>query len=489
MKIHTKQGNICTKQEKYAGKHKFITRVDKTPTKMSEISSSKKLRKKEDKCNMTDRNEFYISQLSKMIEIPTISYYEKDVDEPFEEFQELLPTLFPSLFKTAEKELINGNLLLRWCGKSSEKPILLMNHHDVVSAQDEWKHDPFKAEVSEGRVWGRGTLDTKGGLWAMLQAADELCEAGYLPENDIYFFSSKNEETTLEGSKTTAAHLKKRNVRFDMILDEGGMILYEPISGAKEYFAMIGCGEKGYVDIEFTAKGDGGHSSCPEYDNSLVRLGKFMAEADRARIFDVELIKPVREMFRRMAPYVSGPLKTVYGNPELFAPVLKLVMPRLSAVSRALVQTTIAFTMASGAERSSIIPSKATICCNMRYSPHQGYKKSLEAIEKIASKHGLTMEVIYSTEEPKISEFECRQFKKIESAVKDVFAGKAVPAPYLMTGCSDAGNMYDLSDNIYHFTPFIIDSQQMGSIHGQDENVNTDCLIPAVEFYKHLMTN
>ena len=56
-----------------------------------------------------------------------------------------------------------------------------MNHHDVVEAGGNWKTDPFSGAVKEGRIWGRGTLDDKGGLWAMLQAAEEMIEEGFVP--------------------------------------------------------------------------------------------------------------------------------------------------------------------------------------------------------------------------------------------------------------------------------------------------------------------
>ena len=62
-----------------------------------------------------------------------------------------------------------------------------MNHHDVVDVAEGWSHPAFSGEVYDGKLWGRGTLDTKGGLWGMLQAADELAEEGFVPENDIYF--------------------------------------------------------------------------------------------------------------------------------------------------------------------------------------------------------------------------------------------------------------------------------------------------------------
>jgi hypothetical protein len=93
----------------------------------------------------------------------------------------------------------------------------------------------------------------------------------------------------------------ERGIRFSMVLDEGGMILQEPIGGAKGTYAMVGLGEKGCVDLKFIARSAGGHASTPERDTPLIRLGKFMAEVDRGRIFPAKLSPTVCAMFAEIS--------------------------------------------------------------------------------------------------------------------------------------------------------------------------------------------
>lgn len=121
----------------------------------------------------------------------------------------------------------------------------------MVEAQGDWKYPPFSGTIAEGKLWGRGTLDTKASLWAMLRAAEELIAEGFVPEQDVYFFSACTEETDGSGADTVSKVLLERGIRFDLVLDEGGMVLDEPISGAKGTFAMIGLGEKGCADLKF----------------------------------------------------------------------------------------------------------------------------------------------------------------------------------------------------------------------------------------------
>ena len=249
------------------------------------------------------REQFYGEKLSRLIRMETVSEGGRHGGEKFAAFHKLLAEEYPLLFARTECLEFEGSLLLRWKGTDADRaPILLMNHHDVVEANGTWKYPPFSGTIADGRVWGRGTLDTKGGLSAMLGAAEELLAEGFTPKQDVYFVSTCTEETDGYGGEKIAAYLKEKGLAFDLILDEGGMILHDPIGGADGVFAMIGVGEKGFLNLKFTARSKGGHASAPGKDTPLVRLGKFMAEAEKGDIFPVEISPAVKEMLSRFAP-------------------------------------------------------------------------------------------------------------------------------------------------------------------------------------------
>ena len=169
----------------------------------------------------------------------------------------------------------------------------------------------------------------------MLQAADELVKEGYIPGRDIWFSSSCTEETTGAGADEIARWFEARHIRFEMSFDEGGMILYEPIDGAKGTFAVIGIGEKGCADMKFIARSNGGHASMPEKNTPLVRLGKFMADADKNRVFPNEMNPTICEMFCRFAPYM-GTAGKLLANPEKNKALLAKVIPAVSGKAAAL---------------------------------------------------------------------------------------------------------------------------------------------------------
>ena len=229
----------------------------------------------------SERSIVYGKQLAKMIQKETISSRFTEDRTKFYEFHQTLEEIFPQVHATCEKHVFNGSLLYKWSGKSSEKPILFMSHQDVVEAGGTWEHEPFSGDIDErGRVWGRGTVDTKGSLFCIFTAIEELIREGYQPEVDVYIGSSCTEEWSGEGAPETVRYLKEQGVELALVLDEGGMIIEEPIAGVKGTCAMVGVVEKGYGDVKFTARSSGGHASAPKKNTPLVRLGKFMAEVD-----------------------------------------------------------------------------------------------------------------------------------------------------------------------------------------------------------------
>lgn len=435
---------------------------------------------------MSDKLDLYTTKLAKMIQVETVSSFsEPDLDK-FKQFRALLKDLFPLTFKTCEMEEFEGSILLKWKGSSSEKPSLLMNHYDVVEATGDWKYPPFSGQVVDGKLYGRGTLDDKGPLFAMLQGVEEMIEAGYTPKNDIYIESGRNEETDGKGADAISKALAERGIRIDFVLDEGGEIMFDPLGGADGTFAVVGLGEKCTVDLRFIARSTGGHASTPGKNTPLVRLGKFMAEVDSKDLFKKSLSPVIKNMFKDMAPTVKGPLGFAFAHPTFFGPILKGVMPKVSPAAKALLETTIAFTMAKGSDGDNVLPQEAYVIANMRTSHHEGLKHSIEAVKKIADKYGLETEVMGEPFESPLSDVNSEQYKMLKEVIKESFPN-VIPTTYIMNGASDSKYFSRVSDNVFRFAPFTIDGQQLSSIHGLDENVNIDTLEPAVNFYRNLI--
>lgn len=435
----------------------------------------------------SDRAKEYGEKLARMVRKETVSSRFEPDRTKFYEFHEILEELFPNIHKTCEKHVFNGSLLFKWSGKGNHEPILFMSHHDVVEANGTWEHEPFSGDIDEkGRIWGRGTVDTKASLFCELTAVEELIKEGFVPEGDVYIASSCTEEWSGEGAPSTAAYLKEQGVKLAYVMDEGGMIIEEPIAGVKGTYGMVGVLEKGYGDVKFIAKGQGGHASAPGKNTPLVRLGKFMADMEKKSPFRREFDPTVKEMFSRLAPNMAFGMKVIFANMWLFEGVLKKLLPSISSAAGAMIQTTLAFTTAQGSEGLNVLPQEAWVTGNMRFIPHQDDKESIALISEAAKKYDLETEVIYKDAPCTVVDFKSEAFHRIEEVAAEIYPGIGI-CPYVMTGGTDAKYYKELSDNCLRFAPLYIDGQQYGSIHALNENIYQGALPMGVDFYKMMI--
>ena len=425
-------------------------------------------------------------KLSKMIQVDTTSHAGGDDPARFRAFHKTLAELFPRVFSQLEKTEIDGNLLFYWKGRSQERPILLMSHQDVVPAEGAWSHAPFSGDIADGKVWGRGASDTKCSVMACFEAAEQLLAEGYTPPTDVYLASSCTEEWAGDGAPKLVAELQRRGVELFLVCDEGGAIISEPIGGIPGNFAMVGVFEKGKADVKFTARSTGGHASAPTANTPIARLSAFVTDVEKHAPFRKKFLPEVTAMFTRLAPYAPFGLRPVMGNLWLFAPLMKVVLPRVSAQAGAMLRTTIAFTMQSGSDAYNVLPQEATLGANMRFIPHQGEQESLAIIRRLAEKHGLEMEVVHTNDYSEPVDIHGEAFRQVERVIGETFPGLPV-SPYVMTGATDAHFYQEICDSCVRFAPVIYGPEQMKGMHGINENIEYSCLPGAVDFYKNLI--
>ena len=426
-------------------------------------------------------------KLSRMIQIDTTSHAGGDDPEKFRAFHKTLAELFLLVFSKLEKTEIDGNLLFYWKGRSSEKPILLMSHQDVVPAEGEWLHAPFSGDIADGKVWGRGASDTKCSVMAFFEAVEQLLAEDFTPPTDVYLASSCTEEWAGDGAPKLVKELQRRGVELFLLCDEGGGIISEPIGGIPGNFAMVGVFEKGKADVKFTAKSTGGHASAPGKHTPIARLAAFVNEAETHSPFKKKLLPEVAAMFRTLSGYASSfGLRLLLGNLWLFSPLLKAVLPAVSAQAGAMLKTTIAFTTQSGSDAYNVIPQEATLGANMRFIPHQGEQESLAIIRKLAEKHGLSTEVLHSNDFTPPVDIHGEAFTLFTHVIGETFPGLAA-SPYVMTGATDAQFYQPVCKSCIRFAPVIYGPEQMKGMHGLNENIEYNCLPGAVRFYQNLI--
>ncbi|MEV5053849.1 M20/M25/M40 family metallo-hydrolase [Arthrobacter sp. LAR12-1-1.1] len=187
--------------------------------------------------------------------------------DQFEAFIAALPRLYPAVHAALELERVNGHALLyRWPGSAlaedpaaAQRASVLMAHYDVVPAGDpgQWTQAPFSGHNDGTFLWGRGTLDDKGQLVAILEAAESLLRAGHAPAHDLYFSFGNNEETAGNSAAAAADLLAGRGVLPWLVLDEGGAVAGGAFPGVSRPAAVVGVAEKGILDVELLTRDQG----------------------------------------------------------------------------------------------------------------------------------------------------------------------------------------------------------------------------------------
>ena len=433
-----------------------------------------------------ERAEGYAEKLSRMVAYETVSVPGADQRDKFLGFHRLLEELFPLVHAQLEKTELEGNLLFFWKGRQHDRPLVLMSHQDVVPAEGEWLHPPFSGEIADGKVWGRGTSDTKCTVMAFFQAVEELLEQGYVPPQDVYLSSSCTEEYAGPGCPMLVEELKRRGVKPFLVCDEGGGIITDPIGGISGNYAMMGVFEKGKADVRFTARSSGGHASAPPRNSPIARLAAFEHEMETRPPFRKQFEPEVRAMFERLAPYAGFGMRMLFSNFWLFEPLLKAVMPRVSNQAGAMLRTTVAFTMQSGSDACNVLPQEASVWANMRFIPHQGMEESLALTRARAEKHGLEMEVLSASDYSAAADIHGEAWKLAVKVVEETFPGLPT-SPYVMTGATDAKCYQEICDSCIRFAPVIYGPEQMKGMHGLNENIGIACLPGAVDFYQNLI--
>ena len=440
-------------------------------------------------CEISYDGDKAVSDLSEMIKCKTVSHMDKALDDEgeFQKFKNLLPRLFPLVYSVCTLENVTDRaLLFKWSGKSSDAPTVLMAHFDVVSVVEElWDKPAFSGTVENGEIWGRGAVDTKGSLNAILQAAEQLISEGFVPERDVYFAFGGNEEVSGDAAPSIVSLFIERGITPGHVLDEGGAVVKGVFPGVKEPCAVIGIAEKGMINVEYSVNGGGGHSSAPLPNTPIDRLAS-AAVRIRKHPFKFTLTKPTLLMFDTLGRHSTFLYRIIFANLWCFAPVLNLICKKSGGQINAVARTTLAFTQAEGSKGINVIPPYAKIASNSRIIPGETTESVLSRIRETVKDDKVEIKMINGMNPSVVSRTDCEAWERICSSVFATWKN-AIPSPYLMTACSDSRHWGVISDKVYRFSPLAITREEQNSIHGNNEKVSIDSVKKAVEFYIRLI--
>lgn len=431
-----------------------------------------------------------VNALAELVRCRTVSYDDRTLedDAEFEKLIAKLPTLYPNVVKTCPMQRMEDRgLLFHWKGsKGDGKPSVLMAHYDVVPVEEEnWTHPAFDAEIVDGIMWGRGTLDTKVTFNGVLSAAENLIKQGFTPENDIYFAFSGGEEINGMGAVNIVNYFKENNIELEMVVDEGGAVVEDVFPGVSEPCGLIGIAEKGLINLEYSISSAGGHASAPKPHTPVGRLAMACAKVE-AHPFKMHLTKPALEMFDTLGRRSTFLYRIIFANLWCFSGVLDTMGKKSGGEFNALMRTTVAFTQMSGSAAPNVIPPSASMVSNIRLNPADSVDSAVEYIRSVINDPDVKLTVGEHMEPSPISRTDCIGWQRVVNAVSGTWQG-CVVAPYLMVQCSDSRHYGDISDRVYRFSAMDLTAEERSSIHGNDEHIRLETAQRAVEFYIRIM--
>jgi carboxypeptidase PM20D1 len=435
--------------------------------------------------------------LAEALRFQTVSYQEQAQvkGEDFLAFHNYLEQTFPKIHATLTKEVVgNYSLLYTWKGRDEKlKPILLMAHQDVVPVQPEtlasWAQPPFEGRIIDGYVWGRGAMDDKSNLLAIMESVEMLLGQGFQPRRTIYLAFGEDEEVGGAGGAAKIAQLLvERRVELEYVLDEGLAITEGILPDVGRPVALIGVAEKGFVSLELNVEAEGGHSSMPPPQTAIGILSVAVNRLEDRQL-PASLEGPTRQMLETIGPEMPFGKRVVMANLWLFGP---LVERKLSASpsTNAGLRTTTAATMIEGGVKENVLPGRARAVINFRIAPGDSIERVISHVREVVSDPRVKVSRFgtFASEPSPVSNTSAEGYQVVQRTVRQLFPETYV-APALVLGGTDSRHFVKLTNNIYRFSAMRVRPEDLERIHGINEHISIKDFAGCVKFYYHLIRN
>ena len=381
-----------------------------------------------------------------------------------------------------------ANLYARLRGDGSARPLILLNHMDVVLASPEyWTVDPFSGLIKDGYVWGRGALDMKGEAIAQLMTMLILKRAHVPLKRDIIFLATSDEEIGAGvGAAWIAEHQADLVRDAEFLLNEGGVTRADG-RGEVEFYG-VGTTEKSPFWLDVTARGTAGHGSRPTPDNPVHRLIRALNRIAEWRT-PLTVIPAVERSFRDLATIERDSTVRRWLSDIRTALRDSVAVRAITAdlTYNALLRNTISITGVKGSDKTNVIPPIATAAIDVRLLPGQDPATFLAELTRVVGDTGVTVRPQGPNWPATESPIETEMFRAI-TAVAHARHPNALVTTLMLAGFTDSHYFRRMGIASYGLGPFPLTQGESRGVHGNDERVRIDALRFGVRFYYDVVT-
>ncbi len=433
-----------------------------------------------------------VERLAQALRLATVSRDDPAAIDPtpFEEFGQLLERSFPRVHATLHLEKFGHSRLYRWDGADPARvSALLLAHQDVVPADDpqSWAQPPFAGVVDDEFVWGRGSIDDKSRVLAILEAVESALADGTVPAGTVYLAFGHDEEVGgAHGAARIAARLRDLGVRPQLLLDEGGVVTAGLVEGVDRHVATIAVGEKGFATVRLAASGPRGHSSMPPKTTAVGRVARAVTRLQDNPL-PARTTPLVIDMVRRVVPFMSEPLRTMLAPTARVAPVIVRIFSARPQ-TESLVRTTTAPTVIRGGVKANVLPADAEAFVNFRILQGESVADVVEHCRSVIADPEVTVSVLpeMRSEPSPLSPTDGPQFELVAGLTRALLPDVAVTTG-LVPGATDSRHYDDIVGARINFAPIVLTRTDVDGIHGMDERISKLNYKRLIDFYKLLL--
>ena len=361
------------------------------------------------------------------------------------------------------------------------KPILFSAHMDVVDARPEdWKRDPYKLIEENGYFYGRGTLDNKAGVVALISTILRLQKAKAKPRRTLVFAFVGDEETALDEPNGTtrqiAAHPWVKGADYAINTDAGGGLL---APDGRPIIYLVQGAEKTYATFELTAKNPGGHSSRPRSDNAIYDLARAVTRVGEYRfpVMSNELTRAYLGAVGRVTPGPAGAaLREFAANPQDAAAAEAIAGdPEFVGTTR----TTCVTTMLNAGHAENALPQKATATVNCRIFPGVSVDEVRKQLVTVVADPKIEVKLLGAPVVSPVSELRPDIERAIARSIQKRQPGVPL-SPYLESGGTDGMIYRTVGIPTWASSGVFIKPDEMYA-HGLDERIPVESFYDGIE--------
>ncbi len=369
-------------------------------------------------------------------------------------------------------------------GTGKARPIAVIGHMDVVEADPkDWTRDPFKLVEEGGYLFGRGVFDNKFDVSMVVATLIDLKRQGFKPRRDIILYLSGDEETD-DSASVQARQAKAANVEFVLNSDSGGGSL--GADGAPLGYSLSGA-EKTYADFTLETTNPGGHSSLPRADNAIYQLAHALDRIEAYK-FPNQINAITRASLADAGlhePGALGAALTAYAADPGDAAAAAVVAADPAWVGQ--IRTTCVATQLSGGHAPNALPQRATANVNCRIFPGTSIAAVQATLTQVVGDPAVSVKAAGEWLAPDASPLRPDVVAAVDRAVHGRYP-KLKVVPGMDAGASDSVHYRGLGIPSYGVSGMFIKGSDV-FIHGLNERIPTDAIVPALAHWHSLLTD